>query len=77
MSSLPNETTVLIFVTASIIRLPESLYASSVRSENPYKNYAYKTPPKNAKGDNANIIRVRAQLASKAITRPQIIDPIF
>jgi len=62
-------------VTASIIKLPESLYASSVRSEKPYKNFAYNNPPIYDKGANPSIINVIYQLAIKEITNPQIKAP--
>jgi hypothetical protein len=64
-------------VTASIIKFPESLYASSVRSEKPYRNLAYNIPPKYDIGARPNIISVIYQLPMNAITSPQIKAPTF
>lgn len=61
-------------MTASIIRFPESLYASSVYAEKPYIILPCNTPEINENGVIPNVTRVKAQLLVNAIVNPQTKD---
>lgn len=63
--------------TASMIRFPESLYAESDWSENPYINWAYNAPPRNTNGDRASETNVNYQLALNAMTIPHTRELMF
>jgi len=63
--------------TASIIRLLESLYAASLKSEKPYINLIYNSPPMKTNGDSPRETNVSAQLATNAMTIPHIKEEKF
>ena len=64
-------------VTASIIKFPESLYASSVKAEKPCKNFACRTPERKENGAIPSVTSVKAQLDVNAIVSPETKDAKF
>lgn len=77
MFSLPKEKTVLILVTASIIRFPDSLYAGSVSFPNDPIYLVLNFLPKYEIGAVAITSKVNAQLAENAIANPETNAEIF
>lgn len=75
--SFPKEKTVLILVTASIIKLPDSLYAGSVSLPNDPIYLVLNFFPKYDIGAVAITSNVNAQLAEKAIANPETNAEIF
>lgn len=69
--SFPKEKTVLILVTASMIRFPDSLYAGSVSFPNDPIYFVLNFFPKYEIGAVATTSKVNAQLAEKAIANPE------